>query len=185
VRSGAILTIFSTATLVVGAAGLGSGAVLADEELGTAEHPRQVAISMTDALRFDPDLIEVTAGETIEFVLTNPTSVAHDFTVGDLEAQEAHEAQMAAGMDHDEDMDMADDDADHDEDMDMADDDADHAHGEASAPGLPAPVSVEPGETVSVLGTFAEPGDVLIGCHEPGHWAAGMKGLIRVGAASA
>ncbi|HSJ43832.1 MAG TPA: hypothetical protein VK923_04015, partial [Euzebyales bacterium] len=28
--------------------------------------------------------------------------------------------------------------------------------------------------------TFVEPGDVLYGCHQPGHYDAGMVGVIEV-----
>ncbi|MEX0985274.1 MAG: plastocyanin/azurin family copper-binding protein [Actinomycetota bacterium] len=41
-------------------------------------------------------------------------------------------------------------------------------------------LTVEPGETRSLLWTFAEPGTVLYGCHVPGHYAGGMVGSIMV-----
>ena len=46
--------------------------------------------------------------------------------------------------------------------------------------GIPGPVTIEPGEMVSVLARFDEPGETLIGCHQPGHWQAGMKGVITI-----
>ena len=38
------------------------------------------------------------------------------------------------------------------------------------------------GRTIEVLATFEQPGqrDLLIGCHVPGHWEAGMRGQILV-----
>lgn len=42
-------------------------------------------------------------------------------------------------------------------------------------------VSLEPGETGELVVTFDEPGTVLIGCHEPGHYEAGMVATIVVG----
>ena len=36
------------------------------------------------------------------------------------------------------------------------------------------------GKTVELTWTFSQPGEVLIGCHQPGHYAAGMKGVITV-----
>lgn len=39
---------------------------------------------------------------------------------------------------------------------------------------------VSPGETGTVTWTFSEKGEVLMGCHMPGHWAAGMVGSIEV-----
>ncbi|MGI8708936.1 MAG: cupredoxin domain-containing protein [Actinomycetota bacterium] len=44
----------------------------------------------------------------------------------------------------------------------------------------PGEVEVEPGETASLEYTFSDPGTFLIGCHEPGHWDAGMKATIGV-----
>jgi uncharacterized cupredoxin-like copper-binding protein len=49
------------------------------------------------------------------------------------------------------------------------------AHGE------PAGISVAAGETKELTYTFAEPGETLAGCHEPGHYAGGMKATITVG----
>jgi len=174
--------------IVIAAGGIAASAVAAEEvaPAGTVEVPRDTVITMTDELRFDPEGIRVAAGETVRFVLENPTAAAHDFTIGSLEAQEFHNAQMAAGMTHDDeadhDMEMADDEAmDHDEEM--ADDDEAMDHDEADhehEAGLPAPVTIAPGETITVLATFDEPGAILIGCHQPGHWEAGMRGTITI-----
>lgn len=43
-----------------------------------------------------------------------------------------------------------------------------------------AGVSVEPGATEAFEYTFEEPGQLLAGCHEPGHYAGGMKATITV-----
>jgi uncharacterized cupredoxin-like copper-binding protein len=42
-------------------------------------------------------------------------------------------------------------------------------------------VSVAPGQTEELTLTFAEAGTTLAGCHEPGHYPAGMKATISVG----
>ena len=44
----------------------------------------------------------------------------------------------------------------------------------------PNGIAVEPGETKELTFTFDEPGETLAGCHEPGHYAAGMKVAITV-----
>lgn len=41
-------------------------------------------------------------------------------------------------------------------------------------------VSVEPGETETFEYTFAEAGELLAGCHQPGHYAGGMVATITV-----
>ena len=43
-----------------------------------------------------------------------------------------------------------------------------------------AGVSVEPGGTETFEYTFGEAGQLLAGCHEPGHYAGGMKATITV-----
>jgi uncharacterized cupredoxin-like copper-binding protein len=45
--------------------------------------------------------------------------------------------------------------------------------------GLPA-VDVAPGSTGQILYTFSRPGEVLIGCHVPGHYLLGMRAVITV-----
>ena len=42
-------------------------------------------------------------------------------------------------------------------------------------------VSVEPGESASLTWRFTESGEVLFGCHEPGHYEGGMVGTIEIG----
>ncbi len=41
-------------------------------------------------------------------------------------------------------------------------------------------VDVPPGQTVTLVYTFDQPGTLLYGCHVPGHYAAGMRGTITV-----
>lgn len=66
----------------------------------------------------------------------------------------------------------ADDQADHEEEMqDMA---GMTMHDEPNA------FSLEPGETKELTWTFKDAVEVLYGCHEPGHYGAGMVGTITV-----
>lgn len=67
---------------------------------GTTAAPRKIAVTMTDAFRFDPADLTVQAGETVTFVLTNAGAIAHDFTIGDAEAQEHHAMEMMEGGMH-------------------------------------------------------------------------------------
>jgi uncharacterized cupredoxin-like copper-binding protein len=39
---------------------------------------------------------------------------------------------------------------------------------------------LDAGQTGTLTWTFTEPGEVLYGCHEPGHYAGGMVGTIQV-----
>lgn len=45
----------------------------------------------------------------------------------------------------------------------------------------PSSLSVDPGETKTLEYTFPdEPGELLIGCHEPGHYDAGMVATVTI-----
>jgi uncharacterized cupredoxin-like copper-binding protein len=50
----------------------------------------------------------------------------------------------------------------------------DMAHDEPNVMSVPA------GETMELTWTFPESGTVLIGCHQPGHYDAGMNGEITI-----
>ncbi len=99
-------------------------------------------------IKFDPSEIEVSAGETVRFVFNNEDAIPHEAVVGDEAIQQEHEDEMA-------------------EMGDMAMD----ADGEDEPP----KVAVESGATAELVVTFDEAGETVIGCHEPGHWDAGMR----------
>ena len=112
---------------------------------------RTVRLDAADTMRFSPDAISVRAGETVAFVVANTGEAEHELVIGDAATQQAHEAEMAeAGAD-----------GDHDD-------------------GPPNAVSVAPGETATLVYTFEDSGTLLYGCHVPGHYDAGMWGLITV-----
>ena len=144
--SSRVLAALALSGLVVAACG--------DDDGGTsseASGERTIEIEMVD-IAYEPGSVEVEQGETVRFVFTNSGEIAHDAFLGDEAAQDEHEMEMReaeegdAGHGHDTGGDMADEEA----------------------------VTVEPGETGELLHTFAESGEVLIGCHQPGHYEAGM-----------
>lgn len=111
-----------------------------------------VAVGMED-IRFDQTELKVAAGTTVEFQFTNNGKVAHDAYIGDADAQQEHEAEMA--------------------DMASMGDMGAHGHGEPA-------ITVQPGGTDSLTYTFDQAGTYEVGCHQPGHYAAGMKITITV-----
>ena len=112
---------------------------------------RVVEVTMLDN-RFEPSNITVARGEKVTFVFRNDGSVVHDAFVGDAAAQAMHETDMMGGG------------AGHD------------GHGGAAA----TDVTVEPGKTGTLSQTFDHAGAVEVGCHEPGHYAGGMKMVVAV-----
>ncbi len=60
----------------------------------TATHA--IVIKAVDGLKFDPDAVTVKSGETVTFQVVNETTLEHEFDVGDMAFQTAHEAEMEA-----------------------------------------------------------------------------------------
>lgn len=55
------------------------------------------------------------------------------------------------------------------------------ASGEAMHMAEPGEAELDPGQTKTLDYTFPNhPGTLLYGCHEPGHWPAGMKGTVTI-----
>jgi len=65
---------------------------------------RTVTISMTDAMRFTPDSIQVKQGETVRFVLRNDGRMLHELVIGTRAALDEHAELMKKypDMEHDE-----------------------------------------------------------------------------------
>ncbi|MEJ7801442.1 MAG: cupredoxin domain-containing protein [Ilumatobacter sp.] len=144
-------------------------AACGDDGPGAAEPapdsgPRTIEITMVD-IAFEPTTVTVPAGEAFTFVFVNNGAIRHEAVFGNEAVQEDHEAEMAemGGVDMD--------------DSDMDDSvDGDGAHTEEDVPAI----SLEPGATGEIEATFNTGDEMIIGCHEPGHWAAGMRVDVNV-----
>lgn len=120
------------------------------EPADESEADRTITIQALDELAFDPPTVEVSAGEVITFEVENAGVLPHDFTLGDEEVQEEH-AEEIAEMDGEE---------------------MEHAE--------PNTMTVPAGETSSLTWKFADAGEILYGCHQPGHYDAGMVGTLTI-----
>ena len=72
---------------------------------GTAKAvKRTIEIKMLDTMRFTPDRIEVSQGDTVRFKLTNSGKVLHELVIGTQPVLEEHAALMKRfpNMEHDE-----------------------------------------------------------------------------------
>jgi uncharacterized cupredoxin-like copper-binding protein len=122
-------------------------------ELGRPDKvDRVVPVTMGDA-DFEPASLRVTIGETIRFVVTNKSEIDHDFTIGDAKTQVAHRKEMAEALAHGGEMDHSDD---------------------------PNAVFVKAGETKELLWKFTRVGRLEVDCNVPGHYEAGMTGILEV-----
>lgn len=68
------------------------------------EADRTIEVSMSDTMRFTPDTIQVSAGETIKFVVANNGKLQHEFVLGTAELLKEHAAMMMKfpNMEHEE-----------------------------------------------------------------------------------
>lgn len=112
---------------------------------------RTVRITVKDA-SFEPASLTVHAGEIVRFVITNVSGLDHEFVLGDAATQKAHRAEMAS----------------------MA------AAGQAMDHDDPNAATVAPKQTATLTWNFTRPGVVEYDCDIPGHYEAGMKGVIKV-----
>jgi uncharacterized cupredoxin-like copper-binding protein len=120
-----------------------------------------VEITMTDALRFEPETVSVTTGETVRFRVDNPTSVEHNFVVGTAELQAEHGVTSPGGG---------------------------HSMGGMGASTISSATTVDsmpsihmpPGTTGALEVTFDETGTFEFACHLAGHYEAGMVGSVEV-----
>jgi uncharacterized cupredoxin-like copper-binding protein len=122
-----------------------------DDTAGAAP-TRTVEVDMVE-LAFRPATLTAKSGERIRFVFRNQGKIPHDAFIGDAAAQAEHEQEMRQAEKGGHDMD------------DNADRDA---------------LTLEPGKKGELTFTFDQPGTVEIGCHEPGHYTAGMKIVVTV-----
>lgn len=123
---------------------------------GTAQDvDRTIRIVAGDTV-FDRKLIEVSAGETIRFVIENKGELLHEFTIGTLQMQKAHQREMAKMTERGEITASA------------ISGTSGHMH--------PNSVLIEPGKTKEIIWTFSRAGKLEFGCNIPGHYEAGMRG---------
>jgi uncharacterized cupredoxin-like copper-binding protein/Cu/Ag efflux protein CusF len=65
---------------------------------------RTIEVTMSDAMRFTPDSIEVRQGEVVKFVVKNGGKTLHEMVIGDKKTLDEHAALMMKfpNMEHDE-----------------------------------------------------------------------------------
>ena len=120
----------------------------------TSEPPvRRVTVKMVD-IAYQPEELSVEKGQELRFVFVNEGKVRHEAYVGDADEQAEHEEAMKAG-------------------------DGDGGGHDAHGGGNPK-VTVDPGKEGDLTHRFEEAGTFEIGCHEPGHYDAGMVGEITI-----
>ena len=125
-----------------------------------AKASRTVEIKLGDMF-FEPESLEVKAGETVRFVVKNEGSLLHEFNLGRAAMHAEHQQHMqqmvGGGMNHG---------MNHGDMMKM------HHDGNS--------VLVEPGKTTELTWTFGTATELEFACNMPGHYQSGMVGKMKV-----
>ena len=114
---------------------------------------RTIKVTTVD-IKYEPAVLTVKAGDTIKFEVTNQGKLPHEFVLADEASQLEHDKEM----------------------QEMA----------KSMPGMtmehndPNMITIQPGETKTLVWHFTTPGKLQFGCHVPGHYAAGMVGQLTI-----
>jgi uncharacterized cupredoxin-like copper-binding protein len=109
-----------------------------------------IAVEMNE---FGYELAETTipAGSTVRFDFVNVGVIEHEAMFGTVHEQEEFADSAAHGE-----------------------------HGGEGHHGTVPAITLGAGEVGSLIVEFDEPGEVMIGCHLPGHWVAGMVTTLTV-----
>ncbi|MFV3304614.1 cupredoxin domain-containing protein [Pseudomonas sp. NY15181] len=143
-----------------------------------AQATRTVEIKLGD-MYFEPESVEVKAGETVRFVIHNSGNLLHEFNLGSAAMHVAHQKEMQqmmdsgmltpTGMQHD--MSKMDHSKMGHGDMPM---------GQMMKHDDPNTVLIEPGKTAELTWTFSKATSLEFACNIPGHYQAGMVGKLNV-----
>jgi len=117
---------------------------------GPSAAVRDIEVTI-DGYHFVPDHFTVSRGESVRFVVTNPDDIAHELYIGTVAEQAARRETGVAAP-------------------------SDLGSVTHFGYGIYVPAFAE-GEFDYV---FSGDDDLLIGCHLPGHWEAGMVATIDV-----
>ncbi|MFT4795596.1 MAG: putative cupredoxin-like copper-binding protein [Paracoccaceae bacterium] len=129
---------------------------------------RTIEVVMYDNY-YEPESIDVKAGETIRFTIRNAGEFVHEFNVGTPDMHMKHQGEMQMMVD----MDV------------LLPDRIDHAAAKAMQASMghgmhndPNSALLEPGKSAEIIWTFPEAADVALefGCNVPGHYGSGMVG---------
>ena len=131
---------------------IGSFATVLPASAGTtAVKPRTIDIEM-GPIAYTPKTIRVKAGEPVRLRFHNGSNVGHEAVIGDTKTQNEHETMMKSMK----------------------------VTGDAHEMGGPDYSFAAPGKTVTLDYTFKTSGRTTIGCHQPGHWASGMRIAVSI-----
>ncbi|MBC8452067.1 MAG: cupredoxin domain-containing protein [Rhodospirillaceae bacterium] len=139
-----------------------------------SEVSRDIKITMRDN-RYEPEEINVKAGETIRFKITNKGEFLHEFGLGTAAMHAEHQKQMMVMMEHG----MIEPDRINHDKMKM-----DHGSGGMKGMSMahddPNSLLLEPGKSGEIIWKFTKATELEFACNIPGHYESGMMGPLKV-----
>lgn len=164
----------TTGSLAIAAGGHSGGhgkGMEIGEPGNAADVSRTIELIMKDNF-YEPETLQVKAGETIRFVLKNQGEFLHEFSIGTAEMHAKHQEEMATMMEHGM---ITPTKIDH-ERMKM-----DHGGGHGMSHDDANSVLLEPGQSAEMIWKFGEAKNLEFACNIPGHYGSGMMGPVQVG----
>ena len=158
---------------VLADAGHSHGAAIGEPAKASSAATRTIEVTLGDNY-YEPAHLQVKAGETVRFVLTNTGQLLHEFNIGTAAMHAEHQKQMATMVDHG----MLTENGVNHEMMGM-----DHSGMGEAGHGMkhddPNSVLVEPGQTKELVWKFPEATHLEFACNMPGHYESGMVGKVN------
>lgn len=119
---------------------------------------RTISITMLETddgeMLFEPAQFAVKADETIRLSFTNKGELDHEFVMDDDHGIEKHRKEMLAALES-----------------------GNHAHHDHHGSNS---ISLKPGQTGEIIWQFTNDGQFQFACLIPGHFEAGMRGVLTV-----
>ena len=136
-----------------------------------SEAKRTIRVVAGDT-QFNPDLIVVGRGETILLEISNSGKLMHEFSMGTDDAHMEHRARYQAMVS----LGLIEADRINHDLMELGGGPAERAAPHED----PGSVLLEPGDVDWIVWRFDEPATIRFACNLPGHYDAGMAGIIEV-----
>ena len=137
-----------------------------------AQAARTVPVKLGDSF-YEPQSIQVKAGETVRFMLTNTGELLHEFNIGTAAMHAEHQKEMLQMMEVGM-LTATDIVTDHSK--------MDHSkmpHGKMMSHDDPNAVLLRPGEKKELVWKFSKAAELEFACNLPGHYEAGMVGKVE------
>lgn len=161
----------SSTVFAAGSHGHGHGNVPASGEPGKVlDISRTITVEMHDNY-YEPEAIEIKAGETVRFVVENKGSLVHEFNIGTPAMHEGHQKEMQMMVEHG----VIQRGKINHKMMEM-----DMGNGQSMKHDDPNSMLLEPGQSDEIVWRFNGKRNIEFACNVPGHYQAGMYGDIEV-----